>query len=332
MRKHISLILTVMMILTLSATVALATNDSGMTQIAANSVRVNFPDGQPYVDANGRSMTPVRFIAEKLGAKVLWDPASKSVKIDKGDIHIVMPIGKKTFSVTNGSSEKVVEMDTEAIIKDDGRTYVPIRYVAEALGAYVDWSSYYNIADVILPEADLDASDIKRLRSYDLSQTTVIASDLVDEHPEWESFTGRRAFANAHYSLIMLDDTTQEIRDAIYAKKIAPVGTNSYDFANFIVDVAEAETAALYKESGAKTEFISDVSLTYHQKAADYTAVSVRGILRTTITQNNGNFAELAKLYGEKELEIGKTYEADYEITYTLDGSNLVRANARILS
>lgn len=332
MRKHISFFLTVMMIFTLSATVTHAANEARPTQVAANSVRVNFPDGQPYIDTNGRSMTPVRFVAEKLGAKVMWDSASKSVRIDKDEIHINMPIGKKTFSVVIDGAERMVEMNTEAIIKDDGRTYVPIRYVAEALGAYVDWSSYYNIADVILPETDLDAADVKRLRSYSLSQTALVAPELASEHPEWKSYTGANAFANAHYSLIMLDDTTQEIRETVYTKKVAPIGTNSYDFANFIVDVAEAETATFYKELGAKTEFISDVSLTYHQKTDDYTGISVRGILRTTIEQDSGNSKELAELYGVKELKTGKTYETDYEITYTLDGSNLVRANARILS
>ncbi|MCI5892096.1 MAG: copper amine oxidase N-terminal domain-containing protein [Clostridiales bacterium] len=35
-------------------------------------------------------------------------------------------------------NDKSIQMDTSAIIKDD-RTYIPVRFVAEALGLTVEW-------------------------------------------------------------------------------------------------------------------------------------------------------------------------------------------------
>ena len=84
---------------------------------------------------DGRTYTPARFVAEQLGAKVTWNEAKQLVKVMKDDIVIEMTIGSGTAKV-NG---KAVKMGAKAFIRD-GRTYTPARFVAEQLGADVNWN------------------------------------------------------------------------------------------------------------------------------------------------------------------------------------------------
>lgn len=85
-----------------------------------------------------RTMLPARFVAESLGAKVDWEETGVGkgkVTITKGDnIIIVINIGDPN-ALVNG---KVVKLDSPAFIEND-RTYTPIRFISEELGAKVEW-------------------------------------------------------------------------------------------------------------------------------------------------------------------------------------------------
>lgn len=85
------------------------------------------------VIVNERTMLPARFVAEALGAKVLWDSNTRTVSI----------IGEKAIAITIGSDTAyvngvAVKLDSPAFIADD-RTYLPLRFIAENLGADVEW-------------------------------------------------------------------------------------------------------------------------------------------------------------------------------------------------
>ena len=88
------------------------------------------------VIVNDRTMLPIRFIAEALGATVGWDKATKTATIELGEISIAIVIGEG-FATVNG---EVVELDSPSFI-EDSRTFLPIRFVTENLGAKVEWNS-----------------------------------------------------------------------------------------------------------------------------------------------------------------------------------------------
>jgi len=83
---------------------------------------------------NDRTMLPIRFIAEALGADVEWDGDARKVTITKGETEIVITIDSDVAKV-NG---KKVTLDSSAFIEND-RTYLPLRFVSENLGAKVEW-------------------------------------------------------------------------------------------------------------------------------------------------------------------------------------------------
>jgi hypothetical protein len=105
-------------------------------RVVVNGNRINFPDAQPFIDENGRTQVPVRFVSEALGADVGWDGKTKTVTIEQGRNKITLVVGKSDYTV-NG---KTMEMDTTVLLLED-RTFVPVRFVSEGLGANVEWNA-----------------------------------------------------------------------------------------------------------------------------------------------------------------------------------------------
>ncbi len=103
--------------------------------VLVNGKEVNFPDELPYVNQDSRTMVPVRFVSESLGAKVSWDNDNRMVIIDNEDKIIKLKIGENKADI-NG---KTIVFDTSALIQN-GRTMVPVRFISEALGAKVGWN------------------------------------------------------------------------------------------------------------------------------------------------------------------------------------------------
>lgn len=89
---------------------------------------------------NSRTMLPARFVAESIGAEVFWNGEEETVTI-KGkniktgaDVLIIIAIGAENAMV-NGEK---VKLDSPAFIEND-RTYTPLRFISEELGANVEW-------------------------------------------------------------------------------------------------------------------------------------------------------------------------------------------------
>jgi len=93
------------------------------------------------LNRNSRTMLPVRFVAESLGATVGWDGATSTVTVSSSVAEIKIVIGATTATV-NG---KTVTLDSPAFI-ESSRTYLPVRFVAENLGATVEWVAATNTA------------------------------------------------------------------------------------------------------------------------------------------------------------------------------------------
>lgn len=84
---------------------------------------------------NSRTMLPIRLIAEALGAEVIWtEDAPEQVIIKNGETTIKLEIGASVAEV-NGEE---AALDSPSFLEND-RTYMPLRFISEALGAQVEW-------------------------------------------------------------------------------------------------------------------------------------------------------------------------------------------------
>ena len=106
-------------------------------KVLTNGVEVEkMMDVAPFIQG-GRTFLPIRFAAETVGVNadnIIWNAEAKTVTILKGDRVVGLTIGSNVLTV-NGTP---IIMDTVAMIKD-GRTVLPVRFVAQALGAIVTW-------------------------------------------------------------------------------------------------------------------------------------------------------------------------------------------------
>lgn len=110
-------------------------------RIAAASRVELWLDGQQITDSdveaeilNGRTMIPVRVLAERLGADATWDGENKQAILSRAGVTVVMTIGQTTAYI-NGEP---FEMDVAPYITN-GRTLIPARYLAEFFGQAVSW-------------------------------------------------------------------------------------------------------------------------------------------------------------------------------------------------
>ena len=357
MKKRISLLLAVVMIVSAfcmtgaaAADTTTATTDTTETDAAAigssvltveyNGEAITFPDAQPFVDENSRTLIPVRFVAETMGADVSWDSDAQAAVIKQNGIVITVPIGSDTISVTKDGSTSTVKMDTQAVLAND-RTYVPIRYVAESLGAWVSYSDLFTTVqiykDVLTPE------EITRLHSYyDMTWEEYCNSthedpsftdeEMVATYPQLTYFTGAYGFENANewklrnpngiesktYSWVTPKNYTGTTSGKTYTYGKQP----DIDFAKLIL----AEAYGVEKEINSAGKVIislrTDLSCVYYSRHSTDAGTYVRGVLTVTIPQN----ADVSWIKNNYDFisnpKAGETREVDVEVcvnTFTPD-------------
>lgn len=113
-------------------------------------------DVAPFIE-NGRTMVPFRFISEELGAEIEWDPVERKVSYVLNDMVVELWIDNNMASV-DGVKKLVDDNDPVVVPKVlDGRTFVPIRFIVEALGFDVKWNP--DIKEVsVAPAQDYNSS------------------------------------------------------------------------------------------------------------------------------------------------------------------------------
>ena len=98
------------------------------------------------VEENGRLLVPLRGIFEHYGAQIGWNSATRTVTIEAPALNVSMQIDSPQ-AMLNGQMQ-MLDAPPRVI---SGRTYIPLRFVAEALGEKVS----YKGDRVVLPTMGL---------------------------------------------------------------------------------------------------------------------------------------------------------------------------------
>ncbi|MED1943305.1 copper amine oxidase N-terminal domain-containing protein [Brevibacillus formosus] len=102
-------------------------------KVEYNKKQIAFPDQAPIIN-QGRTLVPIRPIAESLGFEVKWNEQTRTVTINKGKDNIRLVVTQKIAN-KNGQT---INLDVPAQIVNK-RTVVPVRFIAEALSYKVEW-------------------------------------------------------------------------------------------------------------------------------------------------------------------------------------------------
>lgn len=124
------------------AGIAVLANGVALAQPPAVSVN-DRPLGVAVVMENGRVLVPMRAIFNALGATVSYDSAERRISAATAAHRVVLPVGAR-FATVDGRS---VRLDVPARVIAL-QTYVPLRFVSQALGAMVGYDMRANVIAV----------------------------------------------------------------------------------------------------------------------------------------------------------------------------------------
>ncbi len=131
MKKKIALICVAVMLLMSFA------QPIGAVNVIMNSSFLKFPDQEPVI-MNGSTLVPLRTVSEALGLEVTWDDPTDTVVVKKDNFYIELVIGSDKAKTPGG-----VKTLTQAPVIINGRTMVPLRFIAEQFGLTVLWNDEY---------------------------------------------------------------------------------------------------------------------------------------------------------------------------------------------
>ena len=162
------MVLFICVIMMLSCTIAAYAQETPEPEVTVfvDGEQIIF-DVNPILE-NGRTLVPMRYIFEALGADVNWiDETSTAVAI-RGETKIEITVDSNQML----RNDEIIVLDVPAKLHND-RTLVPVRAVSEGLGAKVDWDE--ELFRVII-SSPVDSGEVKSEETqksgntYDMSE------------------------------------------------------------------------------------------------------------------------------------------------------------------
>lgn len=139
-KKPLVLLLIAVLIMLPMQQLEAAVRPSRDVYVYIDDTRLMFPDQQPFIDENNRTMVPLRSCLEAMGGTVSWNSQGQQVQLSRQTaagttIAVTLTIGSKDVIISPAIQKS---MDSAPILKD-GTTFVPLRFISEYLDCQVIW-------------------------------------------------------------------------------------------------------------------------------------------------------------------------------------------------
>lgn len=196
---------------------------------------------------NDRTMLPARFVAEALGATVKWEAEEQMVAIYTYDAMLIMYID----SVNAYYNGDMITLDTPPFIEND-RTYLPLRLIAESLGASVEWDGVTSAATITKGDKEegfsyqtADMSEYVKLGQYkgytfeytepdeitdedveeyiftEMGRYVEVTDETVKEHYGFDTVEEYRAYVKEYLSLTRESDILGQKGEIVFSEVMA---------------------------------------------------------------------------------------------------------------
>ncbi len=253
---------------------------------------------------DSRTLVPVRFIAESLGAKVEWNEKTSTVAVTLEQKAAAMTLGSRTMTV--GGRETTLDVAAESI---NGRTFIPLRALAEALGKKVFYdrgliviSDFENIFDIASERNHIDGI-IGQLNSLPVVATQEKLRSLLEDITS-NKFDERVSFP-ATMEMAKGADTDSGSSQSPSAPAAADYGAaGKADYSQTNTQVQGVDEADVVKTDG---EYIYQVNNQRIIVAKAYPADQMKVISIVKFSDPKFNPTEIY-LYNNKMVVIGNSY------------------------
>lgn len=180
----------------LLATVSLSISAAAARTVPVQVDGTHLP-GVSYVE-QGVTYVPLRYLLDAFGGwEIRWDSQSQEAVATSASIQLTANPASDTITIDN--------MDyTGQVTVKEGRTYVPLRLVTEALGGTAKWDPYLSGAAVTSADANYDAESL-----YWLSR-------IISAESGAEPLNGQIAVGNVVLNRVDSDTFPNTITDVIF--------------------------------------------------------------------------------------------------------------------
>lgn len=283
------------------ATAALSTNAyADNIKVLVNNQQVE-SELSPQI-INDVTYVPLRPVAEAMGCEVVWVGSNKTANIKNLTTIIAMQVDNKKISKvkrTDRESQSIIECDNPPKMID-GSVYIPLRTMAEAMGATVAWDSTSKTV-VIVYDTTIKYAGNKALVKY--------AGN--GGRRRYDSTTDKMEFLSPE-SIAIADNGTIIISDSGAIRRIADGKSSTDEFEPSYISSAKVRTYkndiyfttnAFEDENGQK--FYGIVKLSNGTAEGIYITEAVYSKITDFDIDKNGNIYALLYNAG-----VGKNYIA----------------------
>lgn len=183
--------------------------------VGADAISINLKIGSPYMTVNGvekeidaapviindRTLLPVRAVVEEMGGSVDWNGVTRQAVLNQENKEIILTIDSDIV-LLNGESQT---LDTAPVIIS-GRTFLPIRVIAESFGYTVEWED---------KDKTVTITKIREDMSSDVDKTTSASAIDIAENKEDK---------NTLIVYFSRTGTTKELAENIHSKIGGDIG------------------------------------------------------------------------------------------------------------
>ncbi len=226
MKKKLSLLLSMVLVVGALSVPTIA-NDSQDIKIIVSGNAIECD--QPPVIVDGRTLIPLRAVAESVGAEVNWDAITKTVSIENDKKVLNLTIGNKYISYqekTDNSDIVLVPIDVPAQVMND-RTMVPLRVVAETLGIKVDWDAENKTVninkttdEVTTSETSTASEETTEVSTIDENSTEVTSISESTETTTSEEITKIQVLLSSDRKNLGTKTSSETITDSVVVDEV----------------------------------------------------------------------------------------------------------------
>jgi len=236
-------------------------------------------DQAAYVK-NGRTLVPFRFLGEALGAEINWDANKNQATLKLNGTEVKVTLGSNKAYVDG----EISTLDVPAESKG-GRTFIPLRFVSEALGASVDYD----------PDSEMVLIDYVDQSTWIEYKDTETGEVLFTYPPDWKIEEGKNTgiiyITSPRGSYTWVGSISKNMNDTIdYVRKewpsngytldeeyyLDPQDPNTGIMFAFINDEDPQEVDYIYvlQEEGTDLAYIIDMTMKHENFEVDDPIIS----------------------------------------------------------